>query len=340
MEVIEEVGADEEAVVAEPEDGGEDDGGCGHAEEGAETISGACPERPEDGREKEEGGGLGEDHEGNEEAESEERCGVAEGGAERGGCCSLLFSSLLLSSLLLGACVGGGEEGKEREQDQKGFEDGKTGEGVAERTDGEQEDGNCGGQSWSCGVAALGGPSTEKEIRGEDDEAEDPDGQGAGGDKADSGEVKEGGFEKGQDGEGGGGVEVSGNVPVAALEVTDGGVAIPAFVGVLGPVHPGGVVGEVGAEVKGVQEEEDEGAQKKKSLQGFEEERRVWTRERHGYRRVKRTFELRVEDITKMLLGGSMCCAARDSMLPKKRCRGELNDDWSSLLELWHRLVF
>ncbi len=40
---------------------------------------------------------------------------------------------------------------------------------------------------------------------------------------------------------------------MAALEVADGAVAVPAFVGVFGPVHPGGVVGEVGAEMEGVQ---------------------------------------------------------------------------------------
>ena len=44
---------------------------------------------------------------------------------------------------------------------------------------------------------------------------------------------------------------------MAALKVADGAVAVPAFVGVLGPVHPGGVVGEVGAEMEGVQDEED-----------------------------------------------------------------------------------
>jgi len=38
--------------------------------------------------------------------------------------------------------------------------------------------------------------------------------------------------------------------------VADGGVAVPAFVGVLGPVGPGRVVGKVGVEMEEVQGEQ------------------------------------------------------------------------------------
>jgi hypothetical protein len=44
---------------------------------------------------------------------------------------------------------------------------------------------------------------------------------------------------------------------VTALEVANGGVSIPALVGVLGPVHPRRVIGKVGPEVKDVEAEED-----------------------------------------------------------------------------------
>ena len=58
---------------------------------------------------------------------------------------------------------------------------------------------------------------------------------------------------------------------MAALEVADGSIAVPAFVGVFGPVHPGGVVGEVGVEVKGVQDEKDGGREEENGLEGLEE---------------------------------------------------------------------
>ena len=116
-------------------------------------------------------------------------------------------------------------------------------------------------------------PAAEEEVGREQDEAEDGDGEGACGGETDAGEAEEGGFEQGPDGEGGGGVEVAGDVPVAALEVADGGVAVPAFVGVLGPVHPGGVVGEVGVEMEGVEGEEDSGGEEENGLDGLEDMR-------------------------------------------------------------------
>ena len=95
-------------------------------------------------------------------------------------------------------------------------------------------------------------PATQQEVGGAQDTGKDCDGEGACGSEIDSGEAEKEGFEERPDGKSGSGVEVSGNVPVAALEVADGSIAVPAFVGVLCPVHPGGVVGEVGVEMEGV----------------------------------------------------------------------------------------
>ena len=102
-------------------------------------------------------------------------------------------------------------------------------------------------------------PATEEKPGGEKDAAEDGDGEGSGSDEGDAGCEKEQGFQEGPDGERGGGVEVAGKVPVAELEVADGGIAVPAFIGVLGPVHPGGEIGEVRGEMDEVKREEERG---------------------------------------------------------------------------------
>ena len=117
-------------------------------------------------------------------------------------------------------------------------------------------------------------PAVQEKPTGEQNEGKDAYGEGACGGDTDAGEAKDGGLEQRPDREGGGGVEVAGDIPVAALEVADGGVAVPAFVGVLGPVHPGGVVGEVGLEMQGVEAEEDRCDEKKRDLNGLEETRR------------------------------------------------------------------
>jgi len=114
-------------------------------------------------------------------------------------------------------------------------------------------------------------PAAEEEVGGEEDASEDGYGEGAGGGEGDSGEVEECGFEEGPEGEGGGGVEVPGDVPVSALVVADGGVAVPAFVGVFGPVHPGGVVGGIGGEVAEVEGEKEGGREEEENLKGLEE---------------------------------------------------------------------
>jgi len=65
--VEKEVGSDEQAVVGEPDYSGDDERWDGKAEEGADAVSGAGVEEVCDGGEEEDGGGLGEDHGGDEE---------------------------------------------------------------------------------------------------------------------------------------------------------------------------------------------------------------------------------------------------------------------------------
>jgi len=101
------------------------------------------------------------------------------------------------------------------------------------------------------------GIELDESVEGEESEGEDAEGEGAGGDGRDAGDAEGEELDGGPDGEGYGGVEVAFEVPVAEEVMADGGVAVPAFVGVLGPVGPGGVVGEVGVEMEEVQGEED-----------------------------------------------------------------------------------
>jgi hypothetical protein len=157
--------------------------------------------------------------------------------------------------------VGGGEQGEEGEEDEQGLEDGEAGKYVAEGADGEEQDGyRRGERGGMAGTGMKGRAAADEEVGDEQDEREDGDGESARGGEADSGEVEDESFEEGPDGQRGGGIEVSGNIPVAELEVSNGGVTVPSFVGVLGPIHPGGVVGEVGFEVKGVQIQKDGGS--------------------------------------------------------------------------------
>ena len=62
---------------------------------------------------------------------------------------------------------------------------------------------------------------------------------------------------KGQTGRAAAGLKSPGDVPVAEQEVADGGVAVPAFIGVFGPVFPRGLVGKIRLQVNPVQSEED-----------------------------------------------------------------------------------
>src|SRR5665213_3604217 len=127
--------------------------------------------------------------------------------------------------------MGGGEEGEEGKADEEGFDDGGAVEGIEEGAGAEEEhrqrNGEGAGFGFQRGVAVEEEPS-DNEAQAEDAERE--------GDR---------------------GVEVALPVPVAEEDLANGGVAVPAFVGVFRPVVPGGVVGEVGAEVEEVEREED-----------------------------------------------------------------------------------
>jgi hypothetical protein len=157
--------------------------------------------------------------------------------------------------------VGSGEESQKGEEDEHGLEDGQAGEGVTEWTDGKEED--CDFRSQRGDSALLSGkrseslPTQQEKPTGKQDETEDTYGKGTCGGDSDASEAKDGGLNQGPNREGGRRVEVAGDVPVATLEVADGGVAVPAFVGVLGPVHPGGVVGKIRPEMQGVETEKD-----------------------------------------------------------------------------------
>ena len=168
-------------------------------------------------------------------------------------------------------------------------------------------------------------PAAEQEVRREEDTGEDGDGEGAGGGEVDSGEAEEGGFEKGPDGEGRGGVEVSGDVPVAALEVANGCIAVPAFVGVFGPVHPGGVVGEVGVEMDGVKGEEEGGDQEESGLGEFEDAGRDGVRVVHEALVIKHRFGARVSGYYRSVTGGGGRGAIRAAFGPGQRWERRVN---------------
>ena len=105
-------------------------------------------------------------------------------------------------------------------------------------------------------LKGVGGALKQK-VEREEREAEDAERESAGGGGRDAGEFEDDELERGPDGQRDGGVEVAGPVPVAGEVVADGGVAVPALVGVLGPVHPGRVIGEVGGEMEKVECKED-----------------------------------------------------------------------------------
>jgi hypothetical protein len=113
-------------------------------------------------------------------------------------------------------------------------------------------------------------PMTQQNVRREEDETEDHNSECTGSSKMNTGEAEEGRLEKRPDGERGGGVEVAGDVPVTTLEVADGCIAVPAFIGVLCPVHPGRVVGKVGVEMESMQSEEEGSDEEENDLDDFE----------------------------------------------------------------------
>jgi len=97
----------------------------------------------------------------------------------------------------------------------------------------------------------------EEEPSDNEGQAEDEEGEGAGGGEGDSRDAEDEVLQRRPDGERDRGVEVALPVPVAEEDLANGTVAVPAFVGVFRPVVPGGVVGEIGAEVEEVEDEED-----------------------------------------------------------------------------------
>src|SRR5436305_607685 len=98
---------------------------------------------------------------------------------------------------------------------------------------------------WGICSSCQVGPATDQEVGGDEGEGKDRYCESTGGREAYAGVAEEKELQERPDGKGGGGVKVSGDVPMAEEEVANGSVAVPALVGVLGPVHPGGVVGEV-----------------------------------------------------------------------------------------------
>ncbi len=142
-----------------------------------------------DGSEKD-GGGLGEDHEG--EQVGRERRGEGRG-AERPGC----------RFPLLRRGVGGGQKSEQGEKDQHGLEDGHAGEGITEGADRKKEDGNRRSQGADCSLAVRGdvgrsvesSRAVEEKVGREKDEGEDADREGAGGGEVDAGEAEESSFE-------------------------------------------------------------------------------------------------------------------------------------------------
>src|SRR5258708_25849890 len=106
-------------------------------------------------------------------------------------------------------------------------------------------------------------PGGEEKGGGDKEEDEDAYRKEPGGDQVDAGEAEDYRFEQRPDGKSGGRVEVSGDIPVASLEVADGGITVPTLGGVLGPVPPGGVVRKVCVDMEGVKNDEGCGDEEK-----------------------------------------------------------------------------
>jgi len=107
-------------------------------------------------------------------------------------------------------------------------------------------------------VGAGAAVELDEAIEGEEGDGEDAEGESACRGGRDAGEAKGEELDGGPHGQSYRGIEVAFEVPVAEEIVADGGVAVPTFIGVLGPVGPGRVVGKVGVEMKEVKEEEDD----------------------------------------------------------------------------------
>src|SRR5712664_2790751 len=115
------------------------------AAERAKAISCASPEDPCDSGRQEQGGGLGQDHQGGEQAKCEYGGHEREAGAPGSGCASLLRCG-----------VRGGEESEQGEEDEQGLEDGQAGEDITEGADGEEQDGDSGSQRGASALSRRG----------------------------------------------------------------------------------------------------------------------------------------------------------------------------------------
>ena len=154
------------------------------------------------------------------------------------------------------------------------------------------------GETWTAGVGQSSGPSPDQQPGADQDSSEGGNGERPRGYQRDAGEAEEDRLEKGPEGQGGCGVEVAVHVPVAQLVVADGGVAIPAFVGIFAPVHPLGEVWKVRAEMDIMQGEEGRRAKKQPKPQDMHPACRTpgaWTPrigdKRHGRKRTDSTIE-------------------------------------------------
>src|SRR6185437_14607204 len=144
----------------------------------------------------------------------------------------------------------GDDERKRGERDDQRLEDGHAFENVDVWTETEEEDAERAGEGRGGGAKCTGG-ALQQDVEREEREAEDAECESARSDGRDPGELEDDELEHGPDGKRDGGVEVARPVPVASEVVADGGV------GVLGPVHPGRVVGEVRSEMEKVKRKED-----------------------------------------------------------------------------------
>ncbi len=235
--------ADIQAVVTEPEQCGDSAGDSARTQQRTHAEAAGSEQRPTDGREQEDGGGLGKHRQRQQHAEGD---GPAQGAnaaglAEQGGA----------------AGMGRGQRGQSGTQHQQRLQDGKPGEDETERTDRQQQHGECGRKALAAAAHTRRTPELHQAIADEQGKAEDRDAEEAGCRQADAGDAKENKLQHRPHGQGRGGVEVSGNVPVSEQVMADGGIAVPALIGVLGPVHPLGVVGEVRAQVDIMQREEE-----------------------------------------------------------------------------------
>ena len=191
--------------------------------------------RPAQRRQQKDGGGFGEHHQREEQANG----GRSQPWAAQPG------------------QTDGKVQGRQRERDQHWLQDGQTAEAVKEGAGDEQRQGR------ERHPARPARP--EQQVAQQQIAEEKGDGQPARRLDRDSGKAEQHPFEEGPHRHRRRGVEVPGQVPVAEQVSANGGVAVPALIGVFGPVHePRRVVGKIGAEMQRVQQGEaaDEGQPK------------------------------------------------------------------------------